>query len=402
MTTSEDRILIVGAGQAGARAAEALRSAGHRGPVVLLGEELHLPYERPQLSKEFLLAPAPHVVSIKDAATWAAIDITVHMGASAVEWDIERRRVVLADGRAFPYDRLLFATGTGARRLPALEGRGVPVRYLRTIEDAQSLRADLVTDRSIVIVGGGVIGLEVAAAAMKAGCVVTVIEAAETLLSRALPAEVGAFLLRRHRAAGVEFRFGVVVDAVRDGAVILSDGTSLSTDAIVVGVGAVPRTELATRSGLTASEGIRVDPFGRTDVEGVFAAGDVASQWDPLRKRWRRVETWANAQNQAIAVAHTMAGQPTAYGDPPWFWTDQYDVNVQVVGDTNFGDLVFRGDPETGRFTVLCIDGGVIRGAVTINRRPDMAALRRAVAMATPIERREIEDVKLDLRKVLA
>jgi NADPH-dependent 2,4-dienoyl-CoA reductase/sulfur reductase-like enzyme len=396
----DERIVIVGAGQAGARAAEALRAAGHAGSIALLGDEPHAPYERPQLSKETLLKPGAPVVLIRDAAGWAALNVDLHTGAGVVDCDADRRTVSCADGRVFAYDRLLLTTGVRVRRLPALENRGVPVHYLRTIEDALVLRAAFKPGARIVVIGGGVIGLETAAAAVAAECQVVVIEAAPSLLARALPKVASDFLLRRHQAAGVSFRFGLQAIGVEDGAVLFTDGSRQAADALVIGVGAVPNVALAEKLGLDAAEGVRVDALGRTDAENVFAAGDVASQWDALRNRWRRVETWANAQNQAIAAAKTMAGLDAPYQEPVWFWTDQYDVNLQVVGDMEAGDLVCRGDPGGDRFTLLALEGGIVRGGLTINRRPDMAALRKLVARASPVDRESLENPSVDLRKI--
>jgi NADPH-dependent 2,4-dienoyl-CoA reductase/sulfur reductase-like enzyme len=262
------------------------------------------------------------------------------------------------------------------------------------------LRAAFKPGARIVVIGGGVIGLETAAAAVAAECQVVVIEAAPSLMARALPKVASDFLLRRHQAAGVSFRFGLQAIGVEDGAVLFTDGSRQAADALVIGVGAVPNVALAEKLGLDAAEGVRVDALGRTDAENVFAAGDVASQWDALRNRWRRVETWANAQNQAIAAAKTMAGLDAPYQEPVWFWTDQYDVNLQVVGDMEAGDLVCRGDPGGDRFTLLALEGGIVRGGLTINRRPDMAALRKLVARASPVDRESLENPSVDLRKI--
>jgi NADPH-dependent 2,4-dienoyl-CoA reductase/sulfur reductase-like enzyme len=387
------RIVIVGAGQAGARAAEALRAAGHVGPIALIGEEPHEPYERPQLSKDTLIKPGAPVVKIKDQAAWRALDVDLHTGCRVVECDAEKRSVELADGRLFHFDRLLLTTGVSPRRLPALENGSVSVLYLRTIEEALALRAAFRPDARVI-------GLETAAAAVAAQCSVTVIETAPTLLARALPKAASDFLLRRHKAVGVDFRFGVQAKAVDGDELILSDGSRLRADVIVVGIGAVPNVALAEHLKLDAVEGFRVDDCGRAEAPQIFAAGDVALQRDHESGRWRRVETWANAQNQAIAVAKTMAGVDTPYGEPIWFWSDQFDFNLQAVGDMVGGELICRGDPASDRFTLLCWDGNVVRGGVTINRRPDMAALRKLVAERKTVNREMLESPSIDLRKI--
>ena len=395
----DDRVAIVGAGQAGARAAEALRAAGHTGPIHLIGEEAHAPYERPQLSKEILLDRAAVPASIKQPDGWRALGVELLAGVRVAACDLATRSLALEDGGALAFDRLVIATGVAARQAPGLDGAGVPVRTLRTIEDALFLRDAFTPGARVVLIGGGVIGLETAAAAVKAGCDVTVIEATATLLSRALPTEVASFLQRRHEAEGVAFRFGVVGTRVEAGHLVLSDGTRLPADCIVVGIGGEPRTALGRQIGLDCAEGLRVDVWGRTDAPGVFAIGDVAAQWSEQRARWGRVETWANAQNQAIAVARSMAGHDAPYRDAPWFWTDQYDVNVQVAGDLAGADLVLRGDVAAGRFAVLGVQDGVLRGAATVNNRKDMAVLRKLATRK--VNRADLENPSFDLRKAL-
>jgi NADPH-dependent 2,4-dienoyl-CoA reductase/sulfur reductase-like enzyme len=378
-----------------------LRAAGHTGAITLLGDEPHIPYERPQLSKETLLKPQAPIASIRETSAWREIGVDLHLGRPVIECDADRRIVGLSDGRELPFDRLLIATGVRARRIETLENRGLPVLYLRTIEDALALRSALQPAARIVIIGGGVIGLETAAAAIAAECAVTIVEAAPTLLARALPKTVSDYLLRRHSASGVSFHFSSQVDAIDGRDVLLSDRTRLAADLVVIGIGALPNFGIAEKLGICGPEGIRVDGFGRTQAPGVFAAGDVTSQWDQRRQRWRRVETWANAQNQAIAVARSMAAPGAAYCEPVWFWSDQYDFNIQVVGELGEADLICRGDPESGKFTLISCEDGVVRGATTVNRRPDMAALRKLVATGKTVDRSKLQDQSIDLRKIV-
>ncbi len=394
-----DRIVIVGAGQAGARAAEALRGAGHRGKIHLVGDEVHAPYERPQLSKEILLDPSAVLTSIKQREGWASLGVELVTQSKVRDCSLEARTIAFETGDALAFDRLILATGVEPRTAPALDNPHIPVRTLRTIEDALFLRGQFKPGARIVLIGGGVIGLETAAAAAKAGCDVTVVEATATLLSRALPAEVGGFLQRRHERDDVAFRFGVVAERVEADGVILSDGALLPADCIIVGIGGAPRIALAQQIGLDCADGIRVDAYGRTDAPGVFAVGDVAAQWSAARGSWARVETWANAQNQAIAVARCMAGQDAPYRDPPWFWTDQYDVNVQVAGDLASSELCLRGDMESGRFAMIGLRDGVLCGAVTVNNRKDMAVLRKLATRR--VNRADLENPSFDLRKAL-
>ncbi|WP_165837544.1 NAD(P)/FAD-dependent oxidoreductase [Zavarzinia aquatilis] len=393
-------VVIVGAGQAGARAAEAVRGAGYAGTITLIGAEAHMPYERPQLSKATLLEDGAPVIMIRDGEGWRALGVDVVPATRIVTGDAGRHVVVADDGREFPYDKLLIATGTTPRRLPAVEAGPLPVLPLRSIEDAQALRRHLAPGVRVAIVGGGVIGLEVAAAAVKAGATATVIEAAPGLLARALPPVVADFVKARHEREGVTFRLGRAPVGQSAAGVEIEGGETVPADVIVVGIGVEPELALARSLGAEIDQGILVDECGRTSVADVFAAGDVASRFCPWNGRVLRIETWANAQNQAAAAARTMVGEAMAYRDPPWFWSDQYDLNIQVVGHAAApGTTVLRGDPATGRFSALTLAGGTVIGAVTVNAPKDMASLRRLVAAGRPLSAQEAGDTAFDLRK---
>ena len=337
----------------------------------------------------------------KLAGAWADLGIELILGNEVTGFDPERHEVSLRDHRTLPCNRLLIATGTKPRRLQALETGPLPVHYLRTIEDAAAIRRALDTKARVAIVGGGVIGLEAAAAAAEAGCAVTVIEAAPGLLTRALPPVASAYLKSRHEQRGVRFRLGVAPEGSDLTGVVLADGSHVEADVIVVGVGVDPETALAARLGLDVAGGIKVDALGRTALPNVFAAGDVAIQFSPWHDRWMRIETWANAQDQAASVARNMVGAETPYLNPPWFWTDQYDVNLQIVGDPITIDPILRGDPDAGRFSVIAQRGSKIVGAVVVNTPRDMAALRRLVANGIDVPRSDLENPGFDLRRAL-
>jgi len=399
---SIEKIVIAGAGQAGGRAAEALRSAGFRGSITMIGEEKHPPYERPQLSKELLAALDAPVAYLKPASDWTGVlDVTMITGAAVVACDAERQTVATGDGEIFGYDRLLLATGTQPRRIKTLEGASAQVHYLRNIEDAAHLRQSFHRQVSVVIIGGGVIGLEAACAAAKHGCDVTVVENQERLLARAFPGLVSEVVEARHRNHGVRFEFGVTVAAGTTNGVRLTNGAELKADIVLVGIGVEPTNAIARDLGLSAVAGIEVDAFGRTAAPNVFSAGDVALQWSKCHDRALRVETWANAQNQAICVAGNMAGGNREYSDPPWFWSDQYDLNIQVVGDMLNADHVVRGDCQSDRFSVAAMRGSEIVGAISINAAKEMAMLRRLVARQSKLNRSDIESTAYDLRQAL-
>jgi 3-phenylpropionate/trans-cinnamate dioxygenase ferredoxin reductase subunit len=330
-------IVIVGAGLAGVRCALALREAGYDGALALLGEERHAPYDRPPLSKAVLLKEqSVDQCKLATPSELEARGIDFRPGVRVLAIDRERRHVALADGETLPYERLLLATGAEPRRLPVpgAERRGVHV--LRTADDAECLAHELRPGQRIVLIGGGFIGLEVAASAVAAGCDVTVVEAVERLLARVMPIEIAARIEARHRAAGVQFRFGAFVESFEGGDdvshVLLRDGERLPCDAVVVGIGAVPRTALAREAGLEVDDGIVVDACLATSDPRIFAAGDVCRFPHPLLGRSTRLECWKNAEDQAATAARNLLGERVAYEAVPWFWSDQYELSIQLAG----------------------------------------------------------------------
>ena len=335
----QDGMVIVGAGEAGARAAGSLRERGFTGPVTLVGDEAHGPYERPTLSKAVMTAEdgAGAPPFIFDDAKLAAQGIAHLAGARAEGIDRAERRLTLDDGRTLPYAKLLIATGAGPRRLATPGAGDAPVLYLRTFADALALRARLRPGRRLVVIGGGFIGLEIAASAVRRGCSVTIVEAAERILKRGVPVEVAERVADRHRAAGVTLRTGTAIARIlRDGegaAVVLGDGAVIACDAVVAGIGAVPETDLAAATGLSIENGIRVDAHLRTDDPHIYAAGDCCSFPHPLYGGRRiRLEAWRNAQDQGNVAAGNMLGDAAIYDAVPWFWSDQYDETLQVAG----------------------------------------------------------------------
>jgi 3-phenylpropionate/trans-cinnamate dioxygenase ferredoxin reductase component len=328
-------MVIVGAGQAGARAALTLRERGWTGPVTLIGEEAFLPYERPPLSKALVLAdeePAPK--TIIDAARLGELDIA-HLARRAQAIDREAAEVVCDDGQRVPYHRLLLALGARARRLelPGAE----QAHYVRTFEDAVALRPQLQAGRRVAIIGGGYLGLELAASAAGRGCIVTVIELAPRLLSRDVPAAIADAVAARHLAAGVTFILESTVERIEkhpNGAVVaLADREHIACDLVIASVGAVPDTALAGHSGLDLTNGIKADHFLRTNDPEIFAAGDCCSFPHPLYEGRRiRLEAWHNAEDQGVAAAENMLGSENVYSAVPKFWSDQYDLTLQIVG----------------------------------------------------------------------
>ena len=356
-----DPIVLVG-GFAAAHVATELRASGHRGPVALLSAEEQLPYERPPLSKAYLLGTAALDSAYVQPAQWyAENDVDLRLGTRVTALD-PARHVVVTEAGEQPYAQLVLATGARVRRLALADGSGAEVAYLRTIADSDRIRAALTPGRDVVIVGGGWIGLEVAAAAVAAGARVTVLEALELPLVRVLGPEVANRLVQIHRAHGVDVRTGVSVAEISPGAVTLGDGSVIAADLVVVGVGVEPRSELASSAGLATDNGILVDASLRTSAPDVFAVGDVANQEHPVLHRRVRVEHWDTALRQGRAVAHALLGEQVSYDQLPYFFSDQYDVGLEYVGSPGpegYDDVVIRAG-EGDRFVAWWLRDGVV------------------------------------------
>lgn len=370
--------VIVGAGQAGGHAAMAMRAAGFGGRIVLVGEEAHLPYERPPLSKDVLTAVEEPAVSwFHPEGRYGEREVEFLAGTAAVGIDVTAQRLALADGRRLAYDRLLLATGGRARRL-ALPG-GERALYLRTLDDARALRARLPVHgddaAQVVCIGAGVIGLELAASVRARGAAVTVLEAGPGAMGRSLTPPFARHVEALHRAAGVVLRFGAAIEAIEAEAVV-GRGFRLPADAVVAGIGIARNTELAEGAGIATEAGILVDEHGRTSAANVFAAGDVTAFWHPVLQRRLRLESWRHAQNHGIAVGRAMAGDAAPYDDIPWFWTDQHGTNLQVAGlPESAATTIMRGGFGDASCTAFHLDvAGRVTGAEGLNAPREIRA----------------------------
>ncbi|MFI2609705.1 NAD(P)/FAD-dependent oxidoreductase [Kitasatospora sp. NPDC018619] len=373
----ERPVVIVGASLGGAKAAEALRGAGYRGGIVLIGEEHERPYERPPLSKGYLQGKTPREkVYVHPPQWYAENDVTLRLGTAVAAIDPAGHTVTLADDGRVEYAKLLLTTGSVPRRLPVPGADQDGVLYLRRVEDSDRIRAALRPGARIAVVGAGWIGLEVAAAAREAGAEVTVLEALELPLLRVLGREVAQVFADLHREHGVDLRFGVRVAELTGGGgtvngVKLADGTTVAADAVVVGIGITPTTGLAEAAGLEVDNGIKTDRHLRTSDPDVYAAGDVANAYHPLFDRHIRVEHWANALNQPQTAARALLGQPDAvYDRVPYFFTDQYDLGAEYVGyvePDGYDRVVFRGDPATREFIAFWLKDGRVLAGMNVN-----------------------------------
>jgi 3-phenylpropionate/trans-cinnamate dioxygenase ferredoxin reductase subunit len=376
----EESIVIVGAGEAGVGAAFAVREAGFSGPLHLISQEDELPYERPSLSKEALTeGKAPS--RLREARWYAEQNVKLFLGCEAVDVDPNRQtlRIGVAGqrDRDICYDRLLIATGASLRRLPF-----EPVRYLRTAEDGRSLHAQLREARRVAVIGGGVIGLEVASSARTLGCDVTVVEAGSSLMARALAPGVRDWLLDLHLKAGVRVLFGTSVEDIRKEdhgvSVALGSGERITADLVVGGVGISPNMQLAERAGCAVEDGVTVDANGRTSVSNIFAAGDVACFHHPDLGRYMRLQSWQHAGRHGAHVGRAMAGASGRYAPVPWFWTDQHGANIQVAGLAAEAERTIWRDRGT-RATALHFTGDALVAVTTSNNGRDMRSATRLI-----------------------
>ncbi|MGC2190734.1 MAG: FAD-dependent oxidoreductase [Candidatus Dormiibacterota bacterium] len=394
---------VVGAGMAGGRTVISLRDRGFDGRLLLIGEESESPYERPPLSKSYLNGKLPRSkLFLQPADSYQERAIEWHPRATVASVDLAQRRLELADGELIAFDRLLLATGSRPRKLDIPGANLAGVVTYRTLADADWLRAELDSGPQVVVIGGGFLGSELAVAARRRGCRVTVVEAREALLAPLGPL-VSGYCADLHRQEGIELVLEVTADrflgSARVEQVLLSSGRLLPCDLALVCIGAEPNSQLAQQAGLETDPGVVVDERCQTTGEGVFAAGDVASWWSPRWRRRLRVEHYDNALQQGIFAAGAMLGEKAAYDPVPYFWTEQYEAMIQQVGVTGQSEeAVLRGDPSGGRFSVFYVEDGQLQGCVAVNRFPDLAAARRLITAGVGVTAELLRDPELDLR----
>jgi len=409
--STADPLVIVGAGHAGGRAALTLREQGYDGRLLLIGDEPHAPYERPALSKGLLQGSAELAgFSLCDAQQLRALGIEHLTGQPVQALDTTARRLALADGTHVGYRGLLLATGGRARRLPGVAPGWRNVLYLRTHDEALALRDSLRPGARLVVVGGGFIGLEVAASARALGCEVTLLEAGPRLAGRVLPADIGDALLDLHREHGVDVRLNARIEAFEGGSqvevVSLVDGSRIPCDGVLVGIGMQPNIDLAQAAGLAVGQGIRVDAFLRTSARQVYAAGDVCEFRLHLQGAFQRQETWRNAEAQGRHAALNLLGAELPFEQVPGFWSDQYDTSLQRVGDAGDGSPSVRRELASGGLLLFFLDAGRrLQGACAWGPgnsvAKDIKLCERLISAALPLPVEALADAGVSLKNLL-
>ncbi|CAG4887559.1 NAD(P)/FAD-dependent oxidoreductase [Paraburkholderia saeva] len=410
-TAEHAAMVIVGAGQCGARTAHALRENGWEGEITLLGNEGLAPYDRPPLSKAVLLGQKTTAqCALFNDAFYRDNRIDLRVDAPVSSIDRAERKVVLGDGRSVSYHRLLIATGAEPRRLAVPGATLAGVHLLRAVPDALSIVDELTPGRRIAIVGAGFIGLEIAATAITRGCEVVVIEAAARALMRAVPEVVAGYLVERHRQMSVDVRFATQVERIlgesRVTGLKLSDGATLECDAVIVGVGVTPRTALAEAAGIDVADGIAVDDTLRTNDPYVFAAGDVCSFPHRLFRRRIRLECWKNAEDHARVVARNMLDYGETYSAVPWFWSNQYDMTIQIAGMPAFGTTSVVREVGSASRLFFALDGeGVLVGASGVGQVSEVArdvrVAQELIARRARIDPAVLKDPSAKLKSLL-
>lgn len=401
--TSQRGVIIVGGGQAAAQVADALRRRQFPGPVTLISDEKVAPYQRPPLSKQYLTGQhSDDWLAYRPADFYAARSVSLRLGRRVARIARTSRTVVLDDGEELAYDKLVLTTGARARTLdiPGVALRGV--HYLRTLADAAAIRDDAVSATQVVIIGGGFIGLEVAAVLSSVGRHVTVLEREPGLLPRVAAPTIAEFLRDAHARHGVTIETGIAIEGIEGSggrvSAVLAGGRSYPAQLVVIGVGATPNVELAADAGLECDNGIVVDEFAQTGDVDILAAGDCTSGPNPTGSGRVRFETVHNAVEQAKTAALTIAGRPVAYRQVPWVWSDQYTYRLQKVGTVRGHDhAVVRGDPRSGRFSVAYFAADRLIGADTVNRPRDFAAYRRLLVDGASLSSAQAADPTTDL-----
>lgn len=407
--SSAEKIVIIGGGQAGAQASFSLRQGGYEGAISIVCDEHAPPYQRPPLSKAFLKGEMPEErLYFKPAAWYEDNGVELMLGVTATKIDRSARQVHLGHGGVLDYDALILATGSRPRPLP-LEGADLSgVFELRSLEDVERLAPQTIAGRSIVIVGAGYIGLEAAAVARQLGLNVTVLEMAPRVLARVTSPTISEFYEKTHRAEGVDIRCGAGLAALKgeDGkvtAAVLNSGEELPADLVLVGIGILPNQELAAEAGVACENGIMVDRDARTNDPRIFAAGDCAHRPLVHYGRSGRLESVHNAIEQGKLAAAAILSKPRPNEDTPWFWSDQYDIKLQIAGlSTGYDELVVRGDPDARKFAAFYLKEGKLIAVDAVNSAPEFMVAKKLIAAGAAVAPERLSDTSISMKDIAA
>ena len=402
-----ENLLIIGAGQAAIQCISTLKKEGYSGSITLVGEEEHLPYQRPPLSKGFLEDSVnKERLYFKKLEFFTENKVQLYLGLSAEKLEIDNQKVYLSDNSELEFDKLVFATGSRVRYLDFPGSELKSIFYLRDLDNAEAIKKDLETSENLVIIGAGYIGLEAAAIAAKKNKIVTIIEMADRVMNRTVDPQISEYYLNLHKSYGVKFHFNTSLETINKVSdsleVVCSDGTEVKADSVLIGAGVVPNIELAEEAGIYCDNGIIVDEFGQTNFKNIYACGDCTNHPNKILNKNLRLESVHNAMEQAKTVASSVMNNPMEYNQVPWFWSDQYDHKLQIVGLSGDHDLVtMRGNTNDAKFMLFYTKDEELIAVDAINNPKEFLISRKLVANKVKIKPNVISDLNTNLNDLI-
>ena len=402
-----ENLLIIGAGQSAIQCISTLKKEGYSGSITLVGEEEHLPYQRPPLSKGFLEdSIGKERLYFKKLEFFTENKVQLYLGLSAEKLEIDNQKVYLSDNSVLEFDKLVFATGSRVRLLDFPGSELKSIFYLRDLDDAEAIKKDLETSENLVIIGAGYIGLEAAAIAAKKNKKVTIIEMADRVMNRTVDPQISEYYLNLHESYGVKFHFNTSLETINEVSnsleVVCSDGTEVKADSVLIGAGVVPNIELAEEAGINCDNGIIVNEFGQTNFKNIYACGDCTNHPNKILNKNLRLESVHNAMEQAKTVASSVMNNPMEYNQVPWFWSDQYDHKLQIVGLSGDHDMVtMRGNTNDAKFMLFYTKDEELIAVDAINNPKEFLISRKLVANKVKIKPKVISDLNTNLNDLI-
>ena len=402
-----ENLVIIGAGQSAIQCISSLKKEGYSGSITLIGEEEHLPYQRPPLSKGFLEDSVnKERLYFKKLEFFTENKVQLYLGLSAEKLEIDNQKVYLSDNSVLEFDKLVFATGSRVRFLDFPGSELKSIFYLRDLDDAEAIKKDLETSENLVIIGAGYIGLEAAAIAAKKNKKVTIIEMADRVMNRTVDPQISEYYLNLHESYGVKFHFNTSLETINEVSnsleVVCSDGTEVKADSVLIGAGVVPNIELAEEAGINCDNGIIVNEFGQTNFKNIYACGDCTNHPNKILNKNLRLESVHNAMEQAKTVASSVMNNPIEYNQVPWFWSDQYDHKLQIVGLSGDHDVVtMRGNTNDAKFMLFYTKDEELIAVDAINNPKEFLISRKLVANKVKIKPNVISDLNTNLNDLI-